>query len=217
VRHAEARMPYKTKAAQEREKWMTLPEAVDHICDADGCDERTARHKLIAVLADDWRILGPPKWERERGDRSPPFGYTPATTPTDTPPLGPPWSQAKIRWKTGRVRDDWGEYKPGKWRVLLVSRDRVARQWPLPPANDQTQSAASNVTSLTAARKRGRKPVVGPKVSDSMRQDLRTKRFTVQQLDTMTEEALKAEYGASRDICREARKTVLSESEFVAK
>jgi hypothetical protein len=208
---------YKTSAEQEREKWMTLPEAVSHIRIANGYDEREAQRQLIAVLADNWRILGPLKWERERDDRSLAFGYTPATTPTDTPPLGPAWLEAKIRWKTGRVRDDWGQYKPGKWRTLWVSRDRVARQWPSQQTIQTQNVAGSNVTSITDARRRGRKPVVGPRVSDSMRRDLRTKRFTVEVLDSMTEEALKAEYHASREICREARKIVLAESGFVAK
>jgi hypothetical protein len=134
-------LPYKTKADQEREKWMTLPEAVVHICTADGCDERAARHRLIAALADGARYLQHLKWEREPGDRPSPIGPAPMMIPMDAPPLGRAWSHAKIRWKTGRVRDDWGEYKPGKWRVLLISRYGISRLWP-PPHLDAGEVAA---------------------------------------------------------------------------
>ena len=58
-------MPYKTKAEQEREQWMTLPEVVAHICVADGCDERAARRQLKAALADGARYLQHLKWKRE--------------------------------------------------------------------------------------------------------------------------------------------------------
>ena len=125
-------MPYKTKAELERENWMTLPETVAHICSADKCDEKTARRELVKALAEGLRPLGPLEWEKERGDRQWPFGTSSITTPTDTPPIGSRWLGAKIRWKTGRVRDDWGEYKPGQLRVLLILRHNVVRNWPRP-------------------------------------------------------------------------------------
>jgi hypothetical protein len=125
-------VPYKTKAEQEREEWMTLAEATAHIRAAHECDERAARRQSIAALANRVRYLQHLKWKRERNDRVPLSGYSRVTIPVDTPPLGRAWLEAKIRWKTGRVRDDWGEFNPGKWRVLLISRYGVARLWPLP-------------------------------------------------------------------------------------
>jgi hypothetical protein len=130
---------YKTKAEQEREKWMTLPQAVAHIRSARECDERAARRQLIAALADGARALQPLKWEREPGDRPSPIGAAPMMISMDAPPLGHAWSDAKIRWKTGQVRDEWGEYKPGQWRVLLISRYGIARLWPLPPHLDAVE------------------------------------------------------------------------------
>jgi hypothetical protein len=215
-------MPYKTKAERQREEWMALLEAVTHIRSADNCDENAAREQLIAALADG--ALGPLRWQRERDDKPPLFGFTSIVTPTDTPPLGRAWEKAKIRWKTGHVRDDWGGYKPGKWRILLISKYRVVRCWPVSspsgPSDKRDNLDMSSVVSIDAPRerrKRGRTPEVSNKVKDSMRRDLREGKLTEQELDKMTEEAMKAQYGASRDICRNARLTVLSESEFVEK
>ena len=122
-------MPYTTKAERERENWMTLPEAVVHIRAAEQCDERAARQQLIKALADGVRVLGPLRWDTAKGDRPPPFGYSPITIPTDTPPIGRGWLEATIRWKTGRVRDDWSEHKNGKWRVLLMLRSKIKQYW----------------------------------------------------------------------------------------
>ena len=130
-------MPYKSKAEVERERWMTLPDAVAHIithlraAKADHCDEKAARQQIIKALADGVQVLGPLRWDKEKGDKPPPFGYTPTIVPTDTPPLGRDWLTAKIRWKSGRVLDDWGEYKNGKWRVLMILRATVEQHWPL--------------------------------------------------------------------------------------
>jgi hypothetical protein len=211
-------MPYKTKAELERKDWMTLLEVVAHICSTDKCDERIARRELIAVLADNWRVLGPLRWERDRDDRPPPFGATAIIAPTDAPPLGAAWSKAKINWKTGRVQNDWGEYKPGKWRLLLISRHHVARHWPPPSGIDPTPTHGnadlSNVVSISA-RKRGRKPGVANKIKDLMLKDLSEGKLTRQELDDMEEEAMAARYGASRDTCRKVRSAVLWESKIV--
>lgn len=149
-------MPYKTKTERERENWMTLPEAVDQIRSADNCDERSARRLLVSALSDGLRGLGLLKWERESGDQPPPFGTTSITTSTDTPPLGRDWLDAKIRWRTGRVRDDWGEYKSGKWRVLLLSRHGISRHWaPSRLANPGIPTSAK-VINLSAHGSGGR-------------------------------------------------------------
>jgi hypothetical protein len=121
-------MPYKSKAEREREEWMTLLDAAEHIRNAEGMpDEREARDQLRAALADG---LLPLKWKRGHRDPAPPFGYLACPAPTDDPPRGRQWSTAKINWKTGKVRDDWGEYQSGKWRILLVHRHMVINQWP---------------------------------------------------------------------------------------
>jgi hypothetical protein len=119
-------MPYKSKAELAREDWMTVPEAVAQIRSAEKCEEEDARHQLRKALADGASVLGVLKWD---DDQAPPFGYSPVAVPTDTPPLGRAWLTAKIRWKTGKVRNDWGEYEHGKWRTLLIRRFAVRRRW----------------------------------------------------------------------------------------
>jgi hypothetical protein len=143
--------------------------------------------------------------------------WTPATVLTDTPPLRRVWQDAEINWQTREVRDDWGEYKHGTWRVLLLFRDRVTQLWP--PSSPVGVIAADadstgNVVGFNS-RKRGRQAKATPRVMDSMRQDLRESKFTIQELADMTEEALRAQYQASRDTCRKARDRILAESGIV--
>lgn len=217
-------MPYQTKADCERENWMTLPEAVTHIISAaDGCDEPAARRQLIAALADGLRVLGPLKWERERGDRPPPFGTTSIVTPTDTPPLGHAWLGAKIRWKTGRVRDDWGEYKNGKWRVLLIRRHTVARYWQPSPPSEPTAPVGPAISNANAAdvvvpfarRRPGPKTRKGKSIIDAMKEDIRANELTVEALRAMSDKKLLSKYGekfdAARTACREARDNAVAE------
>jgi hypothetical protein len=49
------------------------------------------------ALADGVSVLGPLKWEKEKDDKQPPFGYTPAIVRSDTLPLERAWITAKIR------------------------------------------------------------------------------------------------------------------------
>jgi hypothetical protein len=128
----------------------------------------------------------------------------------DVPPLGHAWLEAKIRWKTGRVRADWGEYKPGMWRRLLLPRYGVTHLWPLSSPPEPTPPVTPD-KDIPAARKRGPKPGIGKKITLSMRKDISDGRLTLQRLKEMKEEELTAAYGGSRDTCRRARKVVLSE------
>ena len=61
------------------------------------------------------------------------------------------------------------------------------------------------------ARKRGPKAVVSKSVEDAMTKDLQQKKITMGKLRDMPEEALVAEYGASRDTVRKVRNKILSE------
>jgi hypothetical protein len=141
-------MPYKTKAERERENWKTIPEVVAGICAADDCQEKAARNLLRKALADDG--LGPLRWQLEKHDRIPqkPWGV-PLAVPDDLPPRGQVWLKAKIRWKTGRVRDDWGDYNNGKWRVLLIHRLRAAQHWPQSPP--RSGSSATNALPFASS------------------------------------------------------------------
>jgi hypothetical protein len=118
-------MPYKTKAERDRENWKTIPEVVTDICAADDCVPTAARNQLRrALTAGD---LWPLRWQPEKSDRTPPtMGAGPLAVADDLPPSKQVWLEAKIRWKTGRVLDEWGQYNNGKWRVLLMHRLVVA-------------------------------------------------------------------------------------------
>jgi len=204
-------MPYKSKAERERENWRTIPEAIVAICAADRCDESTARKLLRKALAN--ADLGPLRWQPEKGDitlqkpRASRFAIA-----NHGPPNGQIWITAKIRWSTGRVRDDWDT---GKWLVLLIHRLRIDRYW-APPNTPSAGPASGNVIPINT-RKRGPLPEVGNRIRDAMRTDIREDRLSIQALGEMTEEAMAARYHGSRDTCRKARNTILSESEFTPK
>jgi hypothetical protein len=205
-------MPYKSKAEREREEWRTLLDAVKHICNTEHItDEREARDQLRAALSDG---LWPLKWLQDRRD-PPPFGYSACPTPTDDPPRGRSWSTAKINWKTGRVRDDWDAYEPGKWRVLLIHRGIVTHLWPPHSSTKEDSPKPGKALPSFVAGKRGPKPELSERVKDAMRTGLREHKITASDLRNMKEEELAEHYGASRDTCRKARKVILSESEFV--
>jgi len=148
-------MPYKTKAERDRENWNTIPEVVTAICAADDCEPMAARNQLRRALADGG--LRSLRWQLEKGDRTPPnMRGIPFSVPQDLPPSGPVWFQAKIRWKTGRVRDDWGDYNNGKWRVLLIYRLAVARHWSL--RNSDIRSIQPSGSSAQAGNLSTRNP-----------------------------------------------------------
>ena len=60
-------------------------------------------------------------------------------------------------------------------------------------------------------QKRGKKPLNFNEARRRMIEDLTSGKFTAQQLSEMTEEALRAQYGYSRDTVRKARVSALSE------
>jgi hypothetical protein len=214
MRQAEARLPYKSKAELERDNWMTLIEAVSQICSVDNCNETDARRQLVAALRDGLRPL---RWERERGDRTPRSGYSPVMVPDDAPPLGRDWQKAEIRWETGRVRDDWGEYNSGKWRVLLIHRLDVARHWPTSKPSNAVGIDSSDATNVLpfAGRKTGPKTGKTQSIINAMNEDIEAGRLSTDALRAMTDKELVSKYGerfsSERTTCREARKRLLSE------
>jgi hypothetical protein len=192
---------------------MTLLEGVVHVCKAENVrDEREAHRQLKAALVEG--DLWPLKWEKERGDRVPPFGYTPAVTPTDTPPRGHAWLEANINWKSGKVRDDWSEHKYAKWRVLLFHRLTVLRHWPSPLSN-LAAPVSANANNLGSRRKRGPKTEKFPSIVAAMTADIEKDRAAIEKLRAMTDKELVKTYGdkagAKRTVCRRARDVVLSE------
>jgi hypothetical protein len=75
---------------------------------------------------------------------------------------------------------------------------------PSPPASDGEEKTV-------ASRKSGPKQTVRPRIEEAMRLDINEGRRTPKSLEAMLEKEMEAQYGASRDTCRKARRKVLSE------
>ena len=159
-------MSYKTKANAERENWKTIPEVVTDMCAADDCKPKAARNQLRRALTDGG--LWPLRWQLEKGDRVPPIiRDSPFQVPDDLPPRERVWSKAKIDWESGRVRDDWGYYNIGKWRVLLIHRLVAGRHWPQPSPVRRSESSAQVINPLT--RNLGGRPTPREEVYAALR------------------------------------------------
>jgi hypothetical protein len=159
-------MPYRTKAERDRENWKTIPEVVTDIGVADDCKPSTARNQLRRALMNG--DLWPLRWQVERGDRTPPIirGIS-SQVPDDLPPRERVWSKAKIDWKTGRVRDDWGDYNNGKWRVLLIHRLAAGHHWPQPSPVRRSESPVQVINPST--RNVGGRPTPRDEVYTALR------------------------------------------------
>jgi hypothetical protein len=99
-----------------------------------------------------------------------------------------------------------------------IDEKQRARQGQAERAGPVKRPAAPAVTVPTPQQNksertsspRGPRPKVGPRVRAAMMQHLVDKVITEVELDAMTEEAMAAEYRASRDTCRKARAKVLA-------
>jgi hypothetical protein len=212
-------LPYKSKAEQKAELWMTLPQAIAHICAADCINERSARRELLKALADDafrTRHRHLVQWQDEvriSGEATPD-----QIGPPDVPPRGQEWAQAKMRWASGKVLDPFGAVVNGQWRpawrTVLLYRSKVIELWPpSPPAKTRTASA-SRENFHRFKRTPGPKPKKGVAVIEAIKADLKAQRLTIKTLRTMPDKQLE-KYGqvikAQRTTCREARNAVLAE------
>jgi hypothetical protein len=126
-------MPYKSKAEQESERWVTLPEAVEHISSIDNISLRQARRELLKALKNG--AFYSPRVRLIRWKSTIEIsGRIPAIALPDDPPRGQEWSHSRIRWTSGRVLDPYGALKNGKWvptwRVVWLLRSKVIRLWP---------------------------------------------------------------------------------------
>jgi hypothetical protein len=88
-------------------------------------------------------------------------------------------------------------------RTRQVSEARSTKS-PSPPASDGDEKTV-------APRKSGPKQTVRPRIEEAMRLDIKEGRRTLKSLEAMLEKEMEAQYGASRDSCRKARRKVLSE------
>lgn len=79
----------------------------------------------------------------------------------------------------------------------------------------QTAAAADRINPEAAKRKRGRHPKKLEETKDAMRTKIKEGTLTPELLKKKLEKELQAMFGVSRSTCRDARKAILSESEFV--
>jgi hypothetical protein len=105
-------LPYTSKAELERERWMTLAQAIAYVAEHDGCDCRSALEQLCDAICDrsvssKWEDRKWFDWEAQRASF---------------------W--ARIRIRDAKVADP----ETGQWRTLLVLKDDVFRIWPEPSA-----------------------------------------------------------------------------------
>ena len=145
-------MPYVAKAEAKRARWMTLAEAVAHVCESDGCTAKAAEVQLRKALGDGTIMTW---W----GDQPlpPPRGSPPTIQPDDAPSARPGhgtayWQSVQIRGAevfdppdsalTDVARAMVGAAKVGWWRVLLVLRHSVTAIWVAPAVASVPAGAA---------------------------------------------------------------------------
>jgi hypothetical protein len=194
-------MPYQSRAERERARWATLPEVVEHVMAADGCDLDAARQQVRSALYD--RALNPVRWE----DAQPSPRVGGATVPLDDPVLMP---DTEIDWDAGTLFDV-SEYSlpPGRRRRLLILWLRVREHWP----EKEVKASSGSVADIGAARRqRGRPPRTREATAARMRDELQRRALTRDELQDMGEEALSARYNVSRATAVAARNLVLSEN-----
>lgn len=103
-----------------------------------------------------------------------------------------------------------GEGFHAVWDSLtLQRRNRQVREARSAAAPSPPASASDEKT--VACRKSGPKQTVRPRIEEAMRLDIKEGRRTPKSLEAMLEKEMEAQYGASRDTCRKARRKVLSE------
>jgi len=188
-------MPYRSKATKEREEWMTLPEAIRHICVADKCDEDDAQKQLRSALADDalhnasdsllldavalWadgesqedilkRIVatGGVEGETEEDRKN---RIAAEIKRRDFQPHGRRWEDVEINWHDGTVRNVWTGYRSEELRAVLVSREALITEWPIAKFHDPT--AHKNPAPGGALRKITPRRRVGGKATTTRLQE----------------------------------------------
>jgi hypothetical protein len=134
-----------TEAERERERWMTLAEAIAHIAKHDGCDRDSALKQLRGALGD--RRLHN-KWE----DQRPNHACEGMIISPDWPPDdASSWQQADIQVDTGKVFDP----SRRRWRTLLILKDSVSQIWG-DPSVASAGSESGKARPITKAKGRGR-------------------------------------------------------------
>jgi hypothetical protein len=108
---------------------MTLTEVVERICADGAANDEAARAQLIAALADGVLSL---KWDDSNPDS---HRYTDRGSVERDQPHGKGsyWREnAKFRWESGEILNDWCSYRHNEWRKLLIRKISVNKFWPQP-------------------------------------------------------------------------------------
>lgn len=113
-------------------------------------------------------------------------------------------------WNNPNIIEFFHTYENGvalnvKGRALISSSDFMS--W---LSCIDTREGLTDLSENTGSRKRGPKPKKTTLIANQMLAQLRIGAVAKESLQSTTEEALAAEYNASRDTCRKARKQALS-------
>jgi hypothetical protein len=104
-----------------------------------------------------------------------------------------------IGWQSNELVR-WREWAEG----VTIPRAAILRIW------GPAAAPAAKGGAAAAPGRRGPRPALAQRIEQRMLDDLKSGHVGREELAGWTEEALKAEYGASRDTCRKARKAALS-------
>jgi hypothetical protein len=113
---------------------------------------------------------------------------------------------AEAKWESVTLRLPYLEVTAGN------SSKAANVTFPLPTsASPLSRSAEDDASGLSPPLKRVRNAMVASRVEEAMKRDISEGRQTPGSLTNMLEKHMEAQYRASRDTCRKARKKVLSE------
>jgi hypothetical protein len=161
-------MPYTSKMARERARWMTLREGIAHIEKAEHCSSKAARKQLGEAIAD-----------REVDARWPHALHLTRMGDYEDEDIGPPrnmrfWKSARyILGGSGSILDD-PACRPNHvrlklirenklhYRSVLIRRDDVERIWPIAKG---TANPRRPTAELTDGTEKLDKPSAEPKPS----------------------------------------------------
>ena len=220
-------------------EWQRLSEALTHVMEATGISKDEAQADICRAIADGViRMRG--ELGRRRLTHTTSAGTVLTEEdfeiPTDLGPKDLDWEQSRPlkEWFVRRGRF----HSPGYWsqkctklfrsdvnKVLCLARgsdkpttgtpatstSRAALEGEETPVGPKSAGRSRRPDAVGPARRRGPRPRKLDRTKDAMRDDVRQGRFTVEDLSSMVEEALAANYGVSRDTARKARNEVLSE------
>jgi hypothetical protein len=175
-------------------KNLSLRQAVELICELTGIPAAQAEAEIAAAGRDGAFQARAGKAVEHDG-----FLQWPLPTIVDTAYVPARFWGFAIHWQANDLvrGHEWAE-------GVTIPRAAIERIW------GPAAAPAAKGGAAVAPAKRGPRPALAARIEQRMLDDLKSGHVGREELAGWTEEALKAEYGASRDTCRKARKAALS-------